>query len=633
MKFPSFNFQNPTSDVRHPTSDKGQAIITAVIFLLFISLAVVFGFSAPIIKESEISRNSIMARTSYFLAEAGIEDAVFRIKSGKQISASETIILDGYEAITSITGAANEKEITSVGNASGWIRKVKTKLTTDIGAEFHYGAQAGEGGVEMNSNSRIEGAGGTAGNIYSNGNIEGANNAVITGDAIVAPTLTEDNQASSTVCNQDQIVGRTDPQIDFAQSFQPSATKPLSKIALYIKKVGAPDNVGVNITADAGGSPADTALAEGTLISSLVGNDYAWIDVVFSSPANLINGTAYWMVLDANKSATKYWVWCKNSNEGYGNGIAKYSKDWNDDPWTIVAGDLNFRTFLGAGVSSINNMIVLINAKADSITNSKICGDAYYKTIDASSLNFVNGPSSPTCSYPLTLGTAYSAQSSPAIKNMPFSEGNIQDFKTAAEGGGIITGNCGDGGVAECVIPDNGILSLGPKKIIGNLTLTKKQTLIITSGPLYFTGNIDIDSAAGATAKCDSAFGSKSCAIIVDGWIHLKNNTVFQGSGEPGSYIIVLTTLNGCNGGGQNLPQCTHHNAAIDIHNNATGAIFYTNNSMANLHNGVNVSELTAYKIRLDNNAVITYEQGLASAQFSSGPSGSWKIKSWTEIK
>ena len=70
----------------------------------------------------------------------------------------------------------------------------------------------------------------------------------------------------------------------------------------------------------------------------------------------------------------------------------------------------------------------------------------------------------------------------------------------------------------------------------------------------------------------------------------------------------------------------------MDIHNNASGAIFYVGKSMANLHNGVNVSEITAYKLQLDNNAVVTYEQGLQNSSFSSGPGASFDIIDWKEI-
>jgi len=80
-------------------------------------------------------------------------------------------------------------------------------------------------------------------------------------------------------------------------------------------------------------------------------------------------------------------------------------------------------------------------------------------------------------------------------------------------------------------------------------------------------------------------------------------------------------------------PLCTgHHNGAIDLHNNADGAIFYAGNGLINLHNNVGARELVGYKINLDQNAVVTYETGLANVNFSSGQSGGYAILSWREI-
>ena len=78
---------------------------------------------------------------------------------------------------------------------------------------------------------------------------------------------------------------------------------------------------------------------------------------------------------------------------------------------------------------------------------------------------------------------------------------------------------------------------------------------------------------------------------------------------------------------------CTHHNAAMDLHNGATGAVFYANDGLIHLHNGVVVSELTAKKIQLEQGAIIRYEQGIANAGFSSGPGGSWRVESWKEVE
>lgn len=538
---------------------------------------------------------------------------------------------DGLIATTTVIEIQRTREIEVASAEINAVRKVRAVLKTDAGISFFYGAQAGEGGIIMEENSRIEGAGGVAGNIYSNGPVTGDQGATITGDVTVATGIAEDNQARSTVCNQDQVAGQTSPQIDFAQSFQPSETKTLSKASLYIKKVGSPQNATVRIAVNNNGSPAQNDLMNGTLAESLVGSNYSWVEIIFSNPVTLTGGATYWIVVDAKKDANKYWVWCKDSNQGYGNGAGKYSDDWDDDPWAAITGDLAFKTFFGTGVSLIDTAVVYGDARAHTITSSQICGDAYYQSIDASSVSFLNDPSGNICSSPLTSGTGFADQPDPPVQNMPISEGNIQDWKDEAEAGGIIQGDCGDSGSPACVIADDGTITLGPKKINGNLVLTKKQTLIVY-GTLYFTGSVSTDSGAGATIRCAPSYGEESCVLITDSWVHIKNNMAFAGSGEEGSYILMLSALDNCRGGDQQ-PQCTHHNGAIDLHNNATGAIFYTADSLINLHNGVNVTEATAYALRLDNNAIITYENGLINALFSAGPSGGWSIDEWREIE
>lgn len=442
-----------------------------MIFFLFISLAVVFGAAAPAIKEMKISKELLSSKESYFFSEGALEDVSFRVFSGKNMP-SELGYNDGlFQAtatVSEIIGAGeNKKEITVSGAKTGLFRKLKTILTAGSGVSFHYGVQVGAGGLEMEENSEVRGAGGGAGSVYSNGSVEGENGAKITGDLIVA------------------------------------------------------------------------------------------------------------------------------------------------------------------GNNSIDDIIVLGTARVNSINDSKICGDAYYQVIDSSSLSFLNNPSGSTCPDPETPGTAFPGSPDPPAENMPVSGAAIQNWKDAATAGGTITGNCGDSGVASCVINNNGALSLGPKKIAGNLVLTKKQTLILT-GTLYFTGSISFDSSSGATMKCDPSFGTKSCVIISDSWIHISNNAVFQGSGVAGSYIMIVSTLAGCNG--SPAFGCTHHDSALDLHNNATGAIFYIPESMAYLHNGVSITELTANKIHLNNNAIVTYEQGLADADFSAGPTGGWKMENWREI-
>jgi hypothetical protein len=594
-------------------ADTGQAMMAVVVIFLFISI--IIGANASVIALAEVKQEKVLlnSKKSYFLTEAGIEDAVYRIKNGKNISVSETIITAEGQVDTSISDVLGNKEIVASADINGNIRKVETFLSSTFGFDFFYGAQVGEGGIEMNENSRVEGADGAAGNIYSNGPIVGEQGAIITGDATVATGVEEDNGASSLVCNEDQIVGQSDPEIDFAQSFKPSDSKPLAKVSLYIKKVGSPGDRKILLVADDNGSPDTSKLSEGKLFSSLVGTDYAWIDVVFSNPANLTANQTYWIVLDAKQDQNKYWVWCKDKNNGFGNGVAKYSEDWDNDPWINVAGDLNFKTHLGAGISFLDTVTVNGTARANTIKDSAIGGDAYYQSIANSTVG----------------GNSYPGSSDPPLLNMPISQANIDQWKIDASAGGDNNSECGGDSPCDHTVSENE--DLGPIKITGDLLMTNPNKILTVDGTIYVQGNIDISN--GSTIQCSTSYGADSCVVFSDGWIHIKNNGAFSGSGQSGSYIMLLTTL-ACDGSSSS-PPCdeSHHNGAIDVHNQATGAIFYASDGLIHLHNGVNVTEVIAYKLELDNNAVITYETGVANSNFSSGPGGSWNLASWKEVE
>lgn len=279
-----------------------------------------------------------------------------------------------------------------------------------------------------------------------------------------------------------------------------------------------------------------------------------------------------------------------------------------------VTGDL-----ITAGTSSTNNVVVNGSAKSHSITSSKICGDAYYQSIDSSSLNFLNSPSSP-CATPRTNGTAYPDSADQPNQDLPISQSNIDAWKSDAATGGTISGDLN--------ISTNTIL--GPKEITGNLTMTANNKILTISGTIYVHGHIDISN--GSSIQCDTSYGSNSCIIMADKYISISNNGTFRGSGQSGSFLMIITTST-CDGS-ISSPDCTSGtDAAIDLYNQAQGVIFYAPNGMINLHNGVNITEATGYKLKLDNTASITYNQGLANAQFSSGPGASWQINNWKEVE
>jgi Tfp pilus assembly protein PilX len=160
---------------------QGYAALISILFFLSISLLFTFGFSALALQEKESSRLALRAKQSYALAESGVEDAAFRLQTGKQLSSSETISLNGEQVTTTITTlSGGDREIRGDGTVFQSVRSVQLILTTDTGASFQYGVQVGEGGVTMQNSSSI------VGNVYSNGNIQGQNSAQIIGDAFVA---------------------------------------------------------------------------------------------------------------------------------------------------------------------------------------------------------------------------------------------------------------------------------------------------------------------------------------------------------------------------------------------------------------------------------------------------------------
>ena len=595
--------------------EHGAAALITVLSVLSASLLLIsfFGFSFSASKK--VVSNKINSQKIFYASEAGLEDNIYRIKNQRNYTSTNSLPVGSGQSNITISSNGNTKTIFSEGVIGNTIRRLQSVVTiTTSEIAFHYGVQVGAGGLVMGENAEI------TGNVYSNGPIEGDNRSIIDGEAIVATAMALDDQW--TTKNNETIFGEqnTNPDVfDVAQSFTPDATGTLARIDFYLKKNGTPSDITVRILTNSGASPSKTVVGSTTLEASKVTTSYGWVDATFSTMPTLTTGITYWIMLDTSDSSNKYWYWGKDSDLGNENGVSKYSNDWNagSPVWNTDSGDFNFKTWFGTGINGIDGVIIKGNAKANTITDSKICGDAYYQTIDSDSLDFVNSPSSP-CPTPLTNGTAYPDSSDPAAQSMPISQGNITDWENDAADGGTISG--------DLSITTN--TSLGPKKITGNLLMTSNNKTLTITGTVYVQGYIDVDN--GSAIKCDASYGVNSCIIITDGWIHIANNGIFSGSGQSESFLMMLTASN-CDGSFSS--GCTHHDAAVDLHNNANAVIFYVPNGLLNLHNGVNVTEATAYKLSLDNGAIVTYDQGLANANFSSGPGASWQINDWKEVE
>lgn len=160
-----------------------------------------------------------------------------------------------------------------------------------------------------------------------------------------------------------------------------------------------------------------------------------------------------------------------------------------------------------------------------------------------------------------------------------------------------------------------GSYDLGPKKIQGNLTLNSNAWLTI-HGPIHVTGNFTMNS--NTRLYIDESFGSSGTVVVVDGTIQLNSNAeVFATSATPKGYILLASSK-------------SPPGNSIELNSNAKAGVLYTLSGNLQINSNAQVVALAANKLLLNSNATLNYDQGLASAQFSGGPGGSWQIKKGT---
>ena len=574
--------------------NKGAAMMILVFFFVFISVVTLAGIINPVVRESRVASNLFASKKSYFLAESGTEDAIYRIRNNKQISATETLSLDGDSATVSITTTGNnQKQIDSIGDSNSRQRKISVDVTTSTGVSFNYGLLAGIGGVDLSGGGTING------NVYANGPIVGDSSAIITGTAISAnsPSLSADQSNGSGTPSYNISFGNSSSTQDIAQSFQVSTSNsPVNKLSLYIKKVGSPSNATVKIVSDSNGSPSTTVIASGTLNASSVTTSYGWIDVSFSSNPFLSSGTTYWLVVDSATSSTKYYT-VGASNGGYANGLGKIGQQGGTWSSTTPSGlDYYFSIYLGGVNGSISG-----NSSSSRIQIGTTSGIAQAHTVD-----YTNVTGNLYCqSGTGNNKSCTTGQGDPVYQQFPISNANISQWETDALVGGTYTGNYSVGSSGA---------TIGPKKIVGDLSVHGGGILTVT-GTLWVTGDLSI--SGGAIIKLSSGYSTNDGVIIVDGTISISGGGTATGSGTSGSYILLLT-------------KSTSSNSA-SISGGAGAVIIYAPYGTISLTGGASLKEATGYRISLSGGSSVTYESGLVNNNFSSGPSGSWSIDSWKE--
>lgn len=575
-------------------NQSGAAMLVSLVFFLFISLAIISGLVSPSVREFNSANINLNSKKSFFLAESGSEDAIYRIMKDQQIDSNEVITLDSNTVTTSITSDGNGgMQILSLGDVLTYQRQVSIKLATNVGVSFNYGVQVGQGGINL------LGSGTVNGNIYANGPITGDSSAIITGTAISAnsPALNADQTNGTGIPPYDVVFGDTSDTQDITQSFQVSTESPLNKIELYIKKYGAPSNATVKIVTDSNGSPGTIILASGTLVASTVTTSYGWTNVTFDSAPLLETGVTYWLVVDGGTSSKKYYIIGATSNE-YSGGVGKigqFGGTWNN---TTPSGlDYYFSIYLGGLKGFIQGNSI---SEWNQLHVGTISGSAQAHTV-----NYTNATGDIYCQEGTGNNKSCLSQEDPVYIDFPVSDANIEEWENTAVSGGIIDRSYSVGWAGA---------TLGPKKIVGNLTVSGGGILTV-SGTLWVTGNITLNG--GAEIRLASSYGPNDGVIIADGTISISGGGHATGSGVDGSYLMMLSTNPGSD--------------AMSVSGGAGAVIVYAPVGTITITGGASLKEATGYRIIVSGGSSITYESGLSNNNFSSGPSGSWIIGGWGE--
>jgi len=186
---------------------------------------------------------------------------------------------------------------------------------------------------------------------------------------------------------------------------------------------------------------------------------------------------------------------------------------------------------------------------------------------------------------------------------------DYQHWKETAAAGGVI--DCTQT-PPLCNLTGGGTDIIGNKKYIGNLTLGQSK-FVTMNGPVYVTGNLDMGQSS--RINLDNSYGSDSAVLILDGTIDIGQSAqINPTNATPKGYIMLVTTTTD----------------TIDISQSGVNAIFYALNATISLGQSTHATAIIAKGLTLGQSAVLTYDQGLASTGFSSGPGGSWAVKKGT---
>ena len=597
-------------------SERGFAMMLAIIFFIVISVIVVLGLTGPSAREYRVANDAILSKQSYFLAESGVEDSYYRLKNNYHVSSSETMVLAGSSETTAMTFlGGGAVDIAGLGNVNSRERSVDVKISGQTRKVFSYAAQSGAGGIDLAASGAT-----ISGDAYSNGPITGIAGSTINGSAVSGGVSgSTDNQFSgSGTPEYDVSFGNASASEQILQSFKVTQSAPLDKISLYIKKVGSPSDATVTIYRNNSTNVPDlTPIASSTLAASDVDTSYGWVDVVFAEKQTLSVGQIYWFVVRPSISSSDYYTIGTNLG-GYINGVGKIGQYGNTPVDPISANsEYYFQLFLG-GVDG------LIQGGSGGGMN---IGLSDSNTVRADSVGAVNSHGTIYCTNDLGSNTLIAGTASatscitdtvPATVGYPVSDSDIAGWEADAAAGTNIGGNVS-------YTSSFGSTISTPEKINGNLSVS--AGVLTIKGTIFVTGDLTV-SGSGKIRLDASTYGANSGVFVVNGRITFSGSGYLQGSGTSGSNILLVSKSN----------SISITTPAISISGgggtSSNTAVFYAPYGLVSFSGGtITIGQASGYKLKISNGSTIAYNTGLVSVNVLSGSTASptYDISSWNE--
>ncbi len=162
--------------------EKGAVLLLVTVLFTAMSMTILLGTVAPMIRQIQIARDFESSKKSYFAAEAMNEDAFYRLSNNLAITFPVNAIFDGATVVvTSTSLSLEDREIRSQGVHNNNYRTVLKDITVTNGFSFNFAVQVGNGSVQMNDNAVI------VGNLYANSLVKANGNGTrIVGDVVSA---------------------------------------------------------------------------------------------------------------------------------------------------------------------------------------------------------------------------------------------------------------------------------------------------------------------------------------------------------------------------------------------------------------------------------------------------------------